>query len=159
MSASDGDWAIWHESKIEAVLHRLFQGVSKDEEPLIFGDPAYKGAYGVIGPYIRRPGRPLTAEEIDFNCTMSTIRISIEHLFGRVLNLCALDGHKYSRQIGNQPVAAYYMVAVLLTNIRTCLGDCGNQVSSFFACPPPTLREYLGSVSRADGDIIDEDIM
>ena len=51
------------------------------------------------------------------------------------------------------------MIAVFLTNIRTYLGDNSNQVFSYFNCRPPTLREYLGSVSRVDGDIIEEDII
>jgi nuclease HARBI1 len=90
---------------------------------------------------------------------MSTIRILIEHLFGRILNLWGSDGHKYLRKIGSQPVVAYYMIAVLLMNIRTYIGDSNNQVSNYFDCRPPTLREYLGSVSRLDGDIMEEDIM
>jgi len=140
-------------------LQEVFRGYSEDEEPLIYGDPAYTGAYRVIGPYLRQPRRPLLAKEMEFNYIISTIRISIEHLFGRILKLWGSDGYKYSRQIGNQPVAAYYMIAIFLTNVRTCLGNNGNQVSSYFNCRPPTLREYLGSVSRADGDITEEDII
>jgi hypothetical protein len=51
------------------------------------------------------------------------------------------------------------MIAVLLTNIRTYIGDSNNQVSNYFNYRPPTLREYLGSISRADGDIMEEDII
>jgi hypothetical protein len=54
---------------------------------------------------------------------------------------------------------AYYIIAVLLTNIQTCIGNSNNWVSNYFNYRPPTLREYLGSVSRADSDIIEEDIV
>jgi hypothetical protein len=87
MSVKDSDWAIWHESKVEAILQEVFRGYSEDEEPLIYRDPAYTSVYGVIGPYLRQPRRPLLAKEMEFNYIMSTIRISIEHLFGHVLKL------------------------------------------------------------------------
>jgi hypothetical protein len=149
---------MWHESEIELVLHEVFDGMDPDTEPLIFGDPAYKGAYGVIGAFVRQPRRPLTDQEHCFNTTMSSVRITIEQLFGRTLNLWALNGHKYSQKIGNSPVAAHYLVAVLLTNIMTCISDRDNQVANYFNCKPPTLVEYLGSVSQKDGDVPIEDI-
>lgn len=40
-----------------------------------------------------------------------------------------------------QPVAAYYLVSVLLTNCYTCMR--GNCISSRFMTRPATLREYL----------------
>jgi len=87
MSAIDGDWAIWHESEVELILREVFNSIPEDEEPLIFGDPAYKGAYSVIRPYIQQPRRPLTAREREFNYNTSTICILIEHLFSYILNL------------------------------------------------------------------------
>jgi hypothetical protein len=50
------------------------------------------------------------------------------------------------------------MVAVLLTNIKTCIDTEDNQVSRYFDCKPPTLVEYLGSVSRKDGDVPEQNI-
>jgi hypothetical protein len=90
---------------------------------------------------------------------MSTVRITIEQLFGCTLNLWASNGHKYSQKIGNSPVASHYLVAVLLTNIHTCIGSSDNQVSYYFQCKPPTLQQYLGSVSTRDSDIPEEDII
>jgi hypothetical protein len=89
---------------------------------------------------------------------MSSVRVSIEHLFGRTLNLWASNGHKYSQKIGNSPVAAHYLVAVLLMNIHTCIRDSDNQVANYFDCKPPTLVEYLG-VSQRDGDVLVENVV
>ena len=89
---------------------------------------------------------------------MSAVRITIEQLFGRTLNLWASNGHKYSQKIGHSPVAAHYLVVVLLTNIHTCIGGGDDQVAKHFGCKPPTLAEYLGGVSNQDGDVIVEDI-
>lgn len=157
-TAVDGDWAMWHESDIELFLREVFDGIEDDTEPLIFGDPAYKGAYGVTSAYVRQPRRPLTANEHEFNRTMLAVRITIEQLFGRTLNLWASNRHKYSQKIGHSPVAAHYLVAVLLTNIHTCIGNSDNQVSDYFNCKPPTLVEYLGSVSESDGDVLAENL-
>jgi hypothetical protein len=49
------------------------------------------------------------------------------------------------------------MVAVLLTNIKTCVDVTDNQVLMYFNCKPLTLLEYLGSVSQKDRDVPEED--
>ena len=64
----------------------------------------------------------------------------------------ASNTHKYSQKIGNSPVAACYLVAVLLTNIQTCISD-ENQMAKHFECKAPTLVEYLGGVSAQDDDV------
>jgi nuclease HARBI1 len=72
---------------------------------------------------------------------MSKVRITIEQCFGEVLKYWQFNSHKYNLKIGNSPVGGMYMVAVLLTNIQTCLR--GNQVSEYFDCTPPSLDVYL----------------
>jgi hypothetical protein len=76
-TAKDGDWALWHESDIETVLRNLFVGVEDGTESVLYGDPAYVGSYGVIGAYVRQPGRPLTDAQSAFNRELSSIRITI----------------------------------------------------------------------------------
>lgn len=44
-------------------------------------------------------------------------------------------------QLRLSPVAAYYLVGVLLTNCFTCLR--GNQIGDQFLLSPPLLRNYL----------------
>jgi hypothetical protein len=76
---------------------------------------------------------------------MSQVRITIEQLFGRVVTIWGFIGHKYQQKAGQSPVAAYYMVAVLLTNLMSYMRG-GNLVSDYFGTTPPTLREYLHGV-------------
>ena len=56
-------------------------------------------------------------------------------------------------------MAANYLVAVLLTNIHTCIGESDNQVVDYFNCKPPTLAKYLGGVLEQDGDSPIENLM
>ena len=82
---------------------------------------------------------------------MSRVYITIEQIFGLVLNLWAINGYKYSLKVGHTPVASLYMVSVLFTNIRTCLR--GNIVSQYFNCIPPSLEEYLGAFNPSEDSI------
>ena len=144
VSAALGDWALWHESGIEEELQRTFADIPDHAIPLIYGDPAYTGAYGVIGAFTRQPGQQLSEAEKQFNTTMSSVRITIEQIFGRTVKLWASNSHKATLRIGHSPVAAPYFVAIFLTNIHTIMH--GNQVSMYFGVQPPTLEEYLTSV-------------
>jgi hypothetical protein len=54
--AADRDWTLWYQSEIESILHELFDGLLPNQEPLIFGDPAYKGGFGIMCVYVRQPG-------------------------------------------------------------------------------------------------------
>jgi hypothetical protein len=147
--ASLGDWALWHDSEVEYRLRSLFEGITDHEIPLIYGDPAYTRAYGVIGAYTRKPHCQLTDDQNSFNYRMSTARITIEQLFGHNLRLWGQNSFKNAQHIGNSLVAPPYIVGVLLTNIQACLRG-GNQVSAYFDCLPPSLEEYLKSIVQAD---------
>ena len=79
-----------------------------------------------------------------FNKEPSGVRITIEQLSGQTSKLWAGNRYKYSQQVGSSPVAAYYMVAVILTNVKTCVDM---KVAQYFSCKPPTPVEYLGNIS------------
>jgi hypothetical protein len=70
---------------------------------------------------------------------MSRCRIAVENAFGRTANLWAANQFAVSLQSQRSPVAAYYMVAILITNIYTCMKG---QLSPFGLAPLP-LKEYL----------------
>ena len=78
---------MWHKLDIESLLHEVFDRMDPNTELLIFGDPAYKGAYSVIGAFVQQPWQPLTNQEQYFNTTMSSVHITIGQLFRRTLNL------------------------------------------------------------------------
>jgi hypothetical protein len=88
---------------------------------------------------------------------MSTVCITIKQLFRRTLNLWARNRHKYSQKIGHSLVAAYYLVAILLTNMQLCISS--NQVAEYFNYKPLTLVEYLGYVLEQDGDVPTKNIL
>ena len=62
------------------------------------------------------------------------------------------------QKIGCLPVAAYYIVAVLLTNIKTYLDIENNQVSQYFGYKPLTFVKYLDSVLQREGNVLEENI-
>jgi hypothetical protein len=117
-------------------------GLFADEDRLyLYGDPAYGLSYGILSAYKARPRQPLNPILKAFNAIMSGHRISVEHAFGKTMMLWSFNGFKNDLKVGLSPVAAYFMVAVLFTNIHTCLH--GSQTSKQFNCPPPSLETYL----------------
>ena len=136
-----GDWAVWCETGLENRLRILDEGVQNEDWLYLYGDPAYTASYGIIGPFKADVGRPLNVALREMNAHMSSLRISVEHGFGKIMQLWQFNGHEKSLKIGLSPVAGYYIVAVLLANIHTCLR--GSQTSTKFHCNPPPLQVYL----------------
>ncbi|RPA99392.1 hypothetical protein L873DRAFT_1907230 [Choiromyces venosus 120613-1] len=52
---------------------------------------------------------------------MSRYRIAVEYNFGKVISFWSFITFKNGLQIGHSLVGAYYSIAVLLTNLHTCL--------------------------------------
>ena len=75
---------------------------------------------------------------------MAKVRISVENVFGLNVRIWAYNSYKYGLRAGHSPVAALYLVGMLLTNIQTCIS--GNQISQYFECTPPLLDEYFASI-------------
>lgn len=140
-----GDWRIWKESGIEDFLRQLFdiEGVHSDERLYLYGDPAYHPGFGIMGPF-RPEGAnfTLSPEEEAANVVMSGQRIVVEWAFGLVTKYWGFNSYKPAHKPGLSPVAGYYIVSVLLTNIQTCLKG-GNQISDKYRLSPPSLERYL----------------
>ena len=85
----------------------------------------------------------LTQPQIEFNKSMSAVRIAVEWNFGKVTQLFAFLDFKKNLKILLQPVGKYYFVGVLLANCHTCL--YGSQTSSYFNVHPPSLEMYLSN--------------
>lgn len=103
----------------------------------IFGDPAYGVSPVLMSPFT---GEKTEAEQ-QWNNEMSSVRISVEHGFGGVLNtwpfLCAF----WKQRVHSSPVGRYYRVGVLLFNAISCFRP--NQTSQRYNCEPPTAEEYF----------------
>lgn len=104
----------------------------------MYGDPAYPMREEILSPF---KGSKLNQEELSFNQKMSMNRIAVEWLFGKILSLWSFVDYKKNQRLYLQPVGKHFKIAVLLTNIHTCI--YGNQVSTMFNLDPPTLEQYL----------------
>jgi hypothetical protein len=78
----------------------------------------------------------------DFNKSMRRVHISVEWLFGDVINYFKFMDFKKKLKIGLSCIGNMYIVCAILHNALTCL--YGNQTSEYFGLSPPTLQEYFG---------------
>ena len=123
------------------ILDQLEQfSFAPDGSPLvIFGDPAYP-----ISQHLQTgfKGAALSAQEMEFNRSMSAVRISVEWGFKEITTyFAAMDFKNNIGKVLLSPVGKYYKVCAFLQNLRTML--YGNQTSNYFGMEPPTLEDYL----------------
>lgn len=108
-------------------------------DPLcIYGDPAYP-----LRVHLQAPFRNalLTPQMEAYNSSMSSVRSSVEWLFGDIVNYFKFIDFKKNLKIGLSSVGKMYIVCALLRNALTCL--YGNTTSEFFGFDPPTLQQYF----------------
>lgn len=131
-----GDWRMWIRSGVQDKLKDLLAPLPVRNRPLIYGDAAYKmGGFSLIGAFTAGPNQEISPEKRQFNKVMSSFRVAIEHSFGGVSNLWQSLDFTRGLSIGKSPVAAIYIVAVLLANCKNCLRP--NQTAQFFDMKPP----------------------
>lgn len=78
----------------------------------------------------------------DYNAAMSAVRVSVEWLFGDIINYFKFMDFKKNLKIRLSSVGKMYVVCAILRNALTCL--YGNQTSTCFQLDPPTVEEYFG---------------
>ena len=86
-------------------------------------------------------GRALTPRMIAFNSAMSSVRVSVEWLFGDVTNYFRFIDFKKNLRIGMSAVGKQYIICALMRNALTCL--YGNNTSQFFGVDPPSVEAYF----------------
>ena len=110
-----------------------------DGRPMcVYGDPAYPHRVHLQAPF---RNRPLTAEMEAFNKSMSRVRVTVEWLFGDIVNYFRFLDFKKNLKIGLSSVGKLYVVAAILRNALTCMQP--NNTSKFFELEPPTVEEYF----------------
>ncbi|RPB02064.1 hypothetical protein L873DRAFT_1880710 [Choiromyces venosus 120613-1] len=131
-------------SLVGPILQDLFRrgGIGVGERLYVYGDSAYSPAFGVMGPFLEQVNQPLIVEEEAANIVMSGHRIVVEWGFGRVVNYWALNSFKSGLKVSLSPIASYYIIATLLSNILLCISG-GNQVSEKFGLLPLIVEDYL----------------
>ena len=104
----------------------------------VFVDPAYPLQVHLQAPFHHGILTPMTEE---YNAEMSSIRVTVEWLFGNIINDFKFLDFKKDLKIGMSSVGKMYLVCALLHNIRTCL--YGKSTSEFFELSPPSLQDYF----------------
>ena len=106
---------------MSGLLHDLEHHSFSPTGPVLYlyGDPAYPHRVHLQCPFARRPN--LTPEEQAFNQSMSQVRISVEWVFGDIVNYFKFTDFKKDLKIGLSAVGKIYMVCALLCNAMTCL--------------------------------------
>ncbi|XP_046862995.1 uncharacterized protein LOC124456663 [Xenia sp. Carnegie-2017] len=104
----------------------------------LYGDPAYPLRIHLQAPY---RNLPLTMPMEEFNKSMSAVRISVEWIFGDIINYFKFLDFKKNLKISLSSVGKMYIVASLLRNALTCLQS--NMTSDFFQLEPPSLQTYF----------------
>lgn len=97
----------------------------------IYGDPAYPLQVNLQRPF---QGAAHTPQMVMFNDFMSSVWVSVEWLFGDILNYLKFLDFKKNLKIGLSSVGKAYVVCALLRNALTCL--YGNQTADFFLTSP-----------------------
>jgi len=72
---------------------------------------------------------------------MSSVRVSVEWLFGDIVDYFKFLDFKRNLKIGMSSIGKLYLVSALLQNAVTCL--YGNNTSKFFDLQPPSLQYYF----------------
>lgn len=124
------------------LIPRLARFQKPNGEPyVLYRDPAYGVSTQILAPF---RGVQLTNDQRQFNSRMSKVRTSVEWGFGKITQNFAYLDFKKNLKVLFQPVAKYYIVAVVLTNCHTCL--YGSLTGAYFNLEPPSLESYLRNV-------------
>ena len=104
----------------------------------IYEDPAYP-----LSIHLQAPcrGAHLTDEQKRYNKAMSSVRVSVEWLFGLVKNYFKNIDFKQMQRTSMSPVRKVYAACTLLQNANTRL--YGNIISETFNMEPPNIRDYF----------------
>lgn len=90
-------------------------------------------------PY--RNGILLTPMMEAYNAEMSSVRVTVEWLFGNIINDFKFLDFKENLKIGINSVGKMYLVCAILHNAITCL--YGNSTTECFGLNPPSLEDYF----------------
>ena len=106
--------------RMSGLLDALEQHSNKPNgDPLcIYGDPAHPLRRHLQAPY---QNGNMTAEQTEFNRSMSSVRVAVEWVFGNIINYYKFLDFKKNLKIGLSAVGKIYTVCTLLRNARTCL--------------------------------------
>jgi hypothetical protein len=127
------DMSLYRESLMDDILQNsmVIQGV----QYCLYCDPAY-----CLRPCLQigHQGSNMSPEQLQFNASMSKVRIGLEWAFRDVFT--HIDVAR-KLKLGGTPVGLWYICSAVLWNFRVCL--YGSQTAESFDCNPPSIEEYL----------------
>jgi hypothetical protein len=113
----------------------------------LYGDSAYAQMHLVLGGF-RNP-IPHT-RQAEWNGQMSSVRESVEWMFGRITALWSYLDFSRSMRVFKSPVHEYYMIGAFMSNLHCIM--YANQTADYFQCTTTngkmSLEEYLGLVQH-----------
>jgi hypothetical protein len=116
-------------------IYEGLQAVSRGQF-FVFGDSAFK-----LGPQVMKPFPvTITNGEAQFNHAGAITRVSVEICFAIVKNRFPLLRAFDLLRVDLSPISRWVFAAFFLSNCISCLH--ANEVSSYFALPPPSLAEF-----------------
>ena len=103
----------------------------------------YGAAACTLRPCLEAPlrGAVLTPDQQTWNKSMKEVRVSVEWIFGDIINYFKFLEFKKDLNIGLSSVGKMYIACTLLHNARTIL--YGNTTSKYFDVNLPTLGNYF----------------
>lgn len=116
-----------------------------DIDLAIYGDSAY---IVKIGEHLkaRHHYADITEIEIAENKHISSCREIIEWDYGGIKNTFKAVNFRFLLKLRRQPVTDMFLIAMILFNAKCCLH--GNQTSTYFALPPPSLGQWVSQGPR-----------
>ncbi len=109
----------------------------------LYADEGYALSNRIFIPY---PDGRVDALHQAFNQHMSQSRITVEWGYHTILRSWAALDFKRNLKIFKSPIAAYYIVAALLTNVQSCLNTY-NDITLYTGGATPTVEEYLRTLA------------
>ena len=122
------------------VLNQLQRfSVDTNWNPLcIYGDPAYPLRLHLQGPF---RGAGLTPIQSAWNESTSEVRVSVEWIFGDIINNFKFLDFKKNLKLSLSAVGKMYATFALLDNARVCC--YGSTTSDYFDVSPPEIGDYF----------------
>lgn len=124
-------------SGLMPILENFCVGVN-GERLCIYGDPAYPLRWFLQAPF---RGARITRQQTEFNKTMSKVRVTVEWLFGELIENFKFTDFKKNQKLGLSCLGKMYKVSGLLTNAHTCFYK--NNCCNFFGLEPPIIEDYF----------------
>ena len=127
ISGKDHDGKLLKETKMEEIMLKVHDDTHVPYA--LYGDKGYRMRLWLLRPYKGM----MSQVQQRINNIMSSVRVSVEHAFGRVQNLFPHVMDARSMKIYQQPVAQMMRIAVLFTNISNIYRP--NQVCNLWTVP------------------------